>query len=158
MVRRYTKIEPRGFAVTFAAFTLLLIIVETIYLILRIRDIILYPHSSVIPHWAEICINIVLFSVLFFILFLSSYLSLAVISKAKGYRRTAKMRLSDILPKSKYPTVTVAIFTFNEPVEMVKESIETNYFKLDYPRDKLQLAVCDDSTDEKYWAPLAEYV
>jgi len=158
MARKYTKIEPRGLAVTFAVFTLFLIVVETIYLILRMRDIILYPHSPVIPHWAEIGINIVLFSVLFFILFLSSYLSLAVISKAKGYRRTAKMRLSDILPKSKYPTVTVAIFTFNEPVEMVKESIETNYFKLDYPRDKLQLAVCDDSTDEKYWAPLAEYV
>ncbi|RLF41866.1 MAG: hypothetical protein DRN12_02010 [Thermoplasmata archaeon] len=158
MARRYTKIEPRGLAVTFAVFTLILVTVEAIYLILRMRDIILYPHSPGIPHWLEIGINVLLFSVLFFILFLSAYLSSAVVSKAKGYRRTAKLRLSDILPKSKYPTVTVAVFTFNEPVEMVKESIETNYFKLDYPREKLQLAVCDDSTEEKYWAPIAEYV
>ncbi|HDM67050.1 MAG TPA: glycosyltransferase, partial [Thermoplasmatales archaeon] len=158
MARRQTKIEPRGLAVTFAVSNLILIIVEAVYLILRMRDIILYPHSPVVPHWVEIGVNIILFSVLFFILFLSTYLSLAVISKVKGYRRTAKLRLSDILPKDKYPTVTIAIFTFNEPVEMVKKSIETNYFNIDYPRDKLQLAVCDDSTEEEYWAPLAEYV
>jgi len=155
---RNRKIEPKTLAVLFACINITLIIAEFIYLIFRLRDIFLYPYSTVVPHWVEILINIVLFLVLCFILFLSLYLSFATISKLKGHRRPANMYLSEILETEKYPTVTIAIFTFNEPVDMVRESIEKNYFQLKYPKEKLHLIVCDDSTVDDQWKPIADYV
>ncbi|OEU68709.1 MAG: hypothetical protein BA864_05750 [Desulfuromonadales bacterium C00003093] len=149
---------PRGLVVTIASLSLIASSVLAVYLIYRIVKIIRYPYSTTVPHEVEIGANIILFGALFFIVFLGVYLNLAVISKTKGHRRTAKLKLSEMMDESRYPTVTVAIFTFNEPTEMVKESIRNNYFNMKYPRDKLQLAVCDDSTDEEHWKPLAEYV
>ncbi len=158
--RRETGKEeyPRGLVVTIASLSIIASFVLAVYLVYRMVEIIRYPYSTSVPHVVEIGANIILFSALYFIIFLGVYLNLAIISKTKGYRRTAKLKLSDLMSESKYPTVTIAIFTFNEPTDMVKESIENNYFRMKYPRDKLQLAVCDDSTDEEHWKPLAEYV
>ncbi len=159
MRRRTEKEEyPRGLVVTIASLSLIASFVLAVYLVYRMIEIIRYPYSTTVPHVVEIGANIILFGALYFIVFLGVYLNLAVISKTKGYRRTAKLKLSELMDESKYPTVTVAIFTFNEPTEMVKESIRNNYFEMKYPRDKLQLAVCDDSTDEEHWKPLAAYV
>ena len=127
--RRETGKEeyPRGLVVTIASLSIIASFVLAVYLVYRMVEIIRYPYSTSVPHVVEIGANIILFSALYFIIFLGVYLNLAIISKTKGYRRTAKLKLSDLMSESKYPTVTIAIFTFNEPTDMVKESIENNY-------------------------------
>jgi cellulose synthase/poly-beta-1,6-N-acetylglucosamine synthase-like glycosyltransferase len=65
---------------------------------------------------------------------------LIVILLAKFFRRPVQKRA--ILP-----SVTIVIPTFNEEV-VIKEKLE-NTLQLDYPRDLLQILVCDDASDDR---------
>ena len=64
---------------------------------------------------------------------------LMIVALAKFFRHPVQKR--DILP-----TVTIVIPTFNEEV-VIKEKIE-NTLQLDYPRDRLQIIVCDDASED----------
>ena len=56
------------------------------------------------------------------------------------------MRLAKALPSDdRLPHVVLQLPTFNEG-RIVERSIE-NAMKLDWPRDKLHIQICDDSTD-----------
>lgn len=85
---------------------------------------------------------------LFLFLFLFSVLLLAyiyvgypalIVLMAKFFRHPVKKQVIA-------PSVTVVIPTFNEEV-VIKEKLE-NTLQLDYPRDRLQILVCDDASDD----------
>ncbi|HUE99899.1 MAG TPA: glycosyltransferase family 2 protein [Anaerolineales bacterium] len=63
-----------------------------------------------------------------------------IISLANFFRRP-------ILKKIISPPVTIVIPTFNEEL-VIKEKIE-NTLELDYPRDRLQILICDDASEDR---------
>ncbi len=54
------------------------------------------------------------------------------------------------------PKVAFQVPTFNEPPEMVIETVKS-LMDVDYPEDRYMIMVLDDSTEEKYRAPLREF-
>ena len=85
----------------------------------------------------------------FLCLILIFFYSVLQLSLAITYMRTKKKRMEEKTPEfdlSKAPKVTVQLPMYNEMY--VAERIIETVAKFDYPRDKFQIQVLDDSTDE----------
>ena len=88
---------------------------------------------------APLLLIIFLFSVLLLAYIYIGYPVLIVLM-AKFFRRPVNKRTIT-------PSVTLVIPTFNEEV-VIKEKLE-NTLHLDYPRDRLQILVCDDASADR---------
>ena len=99
-------------------------------------------------YWSHLTAKIIL--VLYaFCLFLIFYYSVVQVSLAVAYVRTRKKRSLEIAPifdLTNAPKVTVQLPMYNEMY--VAERIIEKTAEIDYPRDKFQIQVLDDSTDE----------
>ena len=99
-------------------------------------------------YWSHLTAKIILF-LYAFCLFLIFYYSVVQVSLAVAYVRTRKKRFLEIAPifdLTNAPKVTVQLPMYNEMY--VAERIIDTTAELDYPRDKFQIQVLDDSTDE----------
>jgi poly-beta-1,6-N-acetyl-D-glucosamine synthase len=99
-----------------------------------------------------------LLTIIFFILFVFSAALMAYIyvgypliifALAKFFRRPPQKRTIT-------PLVTIVIPTFNEEI-VIKEKIE-NTLRLDYPRQQLQILVCDDASEDRTVEIVKTYV
>ena len=99
-------------------------------------------------YWSHLTAKIIL--VLYaFCLFLIFYYSVVQVSLAVAYVRSRKKRALEIAPLfdlTNAPKVTVQLPMYNEMY--VAERIIEKTAEIDYPRDKFQIQVLDDSTDE----------
>ena len=59
----------------------------------------------------------------------------------------AKFFRNPVRKKAITPSVTIVIPTFNEEV-VIREKLE-NTLQLEYPRDRVQILVCDDASDDR---------
>jgi len=75
---------------------------------------------------------------------------------AMYFYRSYKAPMPKIQPLKRFPTVAMVVVSYNEPPEMVTETIE-NLKKVDYPRNKLSFYLLDDSTDRGIVAKLSDY-
>ena len=99
-------------------------------------------------YWSHLTAKIILF-LYAFCLFLIFYYSVVQVSLAAAYVRSRKKRSLEIAPifdLTNAPKVTVQLPMYNEMY--VAERIIEKTAELDYPRDKFQIQVLDDSTDE----------
>ena len=99
-------------------------------------------------YWSHLTAKIILF-LYAFCLFLIFYYSVVQVSLAAAYVRSRKKRSLEIAPLfdvTNAPKVTVQLPMYNEMY--VAERIIDTTAELDYPRDKFQIQVLDDSTDE----------
>lgn len=99
-------------------------------------------------YWSHLTAKIILF-LYAFCLFLIFYYSVVQVSLAVAYVRSRKKRALEIAPifdLTNAPKVTVQLPMYNEMY--VAERIIEKTAELDYPRDKFQIQVLDDSTDE----------
>ena len=99
-------------------------------------------------YWSHLSAKIILF-LYAFCLFLIFYYSVVQVSLAVAYVRTRKKRSLEIAPifdLTNAPKVTVQLPMYNEMY--VAERIIEKTAELNYPRDKFQIQVLDDSTDE----------
>ena len=99
-------------------------------------------------YWSHLTAKIILF-LYAFCLFLIFYYSVVQVSLAVAYVRTRKKRFLEIAPifdLTNAPKVTVQLPMYNEMY--VADRIIDTTAELDYPRDKFQIQVLDDSTDE----------
>ena len=99
-------------------------------------------------YWSHLTAMIILF-LYAFCLFLIFYYSVVQVSLAAAYVRSRKKRALEIAPLfdvTNAPKVTVQLPMYNEMY--VAERIIEKTAELDYPRDKFQIQVLDDSTDE----------
>ena len=99
-------------------------------------------------YWSHLTAKIILF-LYAFCLFLIFYYSVVQVSLAVAYVRTRKKRSLEVAPifdLTNAPKVTVQLPMYNEMY--VAERIIEKTAELDYPRDKFQIQVLDDSTDE----------
>ena len=99
-------------------------------------------------YWSHLTAKIILF-LYAFCLFLIFYYSVVQVSLAAAYVRSRKKRALEIDPLfdvTNAPKVTVQLPMYNEMY--VAERIIDTTAELDYPRDKFQIQVLDDSTDE----------
>ena len=99
-------------------------------------------------YWSHLTAKIILF-LYAFCLFLIFYYSVVQVSLAAAYVRSRKKRALEISPLfdvTNAPKVTVQLPMYNEMY--VAERIIDTTAELDYPRDKFQIQVLDDSTDE----------
>ena len=87
---------------------------------------------------AFILLVIFVFSVLLLVYIYVGYPALIVLM-ARFFARPVKK-------KAVTPSVTIVIPTFNEEV-VIEEKLE-NTLQLEYPRDRLQILVCDDASDD----------
>jgi len=88
-----------------------------------------------------VLISFIIFIVCFFLLaYIYIGYPLMIVILAKFFRRP-------IEKKSIAPSVTIIIPTYNEEV-VIREKIE-NTLQLDYPRDRLQILVCDDASQDR---------
>ena len=62
------------------------------------------------------------------------------------YRKTSKLKLPEVLMPEEVPMVTIQLPLFNELY--VVERLIHSVCEIDYPKDKLEIQVLDDSTDE----------
>lgn len=62
------------------------------------------------------------------------------------YRKTSKLKLPDVVMPEEAPMVTIQLPLFNELY--VVERLIHSVCEIDYPKDKLEIQVLDDSTDE----------
>ena len=99
-------------------------------------------------YWSHLTAKIILF-LYAFCLFLIFYYSVVQVSLAAAYVRSRKKRALEIAPLfdvTNAPRVTVQLPMYNEMY--VAERIIDTTAELNYPRDKFQIQVLDDSTDE----------
>ena len=99
-------------------------------------------------YWSHLTAKIILF-LYAFCLFLIFYYSVVQVSLAVAYVKTRKKRSLEVAPifdLTNAPKVTVQLPMYNEMY--VAERIIEKTAELDYPRDKFQIQVLDDSTDE----------
>ena len=99
-------------------------------------------------YWSHLTAKIILF-LYAFCLFLIFYYSVVQVSLAAAYVRSRKKRSLEIAPifdVTNAPKVTVQLPMYNEMY--VAERIIEKTAEIDYPRDKFQIQVLDDSTDE----------
>ena len=99
-------------------------------------------------YWSHLTAKVILF-LYAFCLFLIFYYSVVQVSLAAAYVRSRKKRALEIAPLfdiTNAPKVTVQLPMYNEMY--VAERIIDTTAELDYPRDKFQIQVLDDSTDE----------
>ena len=99
-------------------------------------------------YWSHLTAKVILF-LYAFCLFLIFYYSVVQVSLAAAYVRSRKKRALEIAPLfdiTNAPKVTVQLPMYNEMY--VAERIIDTTAELNYPRDKFQIQVLDDSTDE----------
>lgn len=99
-------------------------------------------------YWSHLTAKIILF-LYAFCLFLIFYYSVVQVLLAAAYVRSRKKRALEIAPLfdvTNAPKVTVQLPMYNEMY--VAERIIDTTAEIDYPRDKFQIQVLDDSTDE----------
>lgn len=89
------------------------------------------------------------FALILLILFISSVVLLTYIYVGYPLLIIVMARLfrHPVQKKPISPSVTIVIPTYNEEV-VIKEKIE-NTLSLDYPRDRLQILVCDDASEDR---------
>lgn len=102
------------------------------------------PHKQMI----NIALCVLYFSVL---LLLSAYglHRLKLVLLCHKYRKAIADRVADVpasVPDAELPFVTIQLPLFNEST--VAERLLTSVAQMDYPRDRLEIQVLDDSTDE----------
>lgn len=93
----------------------------------------------------EIALFIVYGTALLFIL-CYSVIQIQLVIKYKKYKRLQKQRLKESSDQPNLPFVTVQLPLFNE--QYVAARLVDSMAQLDYPKDKLEIQVLDDSTDE----------
>src|SRR6056300_1665056 len=83
------------------------------------------------------------------ILFIFLY-SISQLTLTLSYRKSKRNRKTDAEPPAldEYPIVTIQLPIFNE--KYVAERLIESTLKIDYPQDKLEIQVLDDSTDETF--------
>ena len=86
-------------------------------------------------------------SLLYIFLFSLGQLHLTLI-----YIKEAKKKAAPIPVLTNFPSVTVQLPVYNE--KYVIERLLDAVNKLDYPKDRLEIQVLDDSTDETCHCPL----
>lgn len=99
-------------------------------------------------YWAHLTAKVVLtiYAICLFMIFLYSILQLSLsISYAKNKKKKALAKTPDF-DLNKAPKVTIQLPMFNEMY--VAERIIEVVSEIEYPRDKFQIQVLDDSTDE----------
>jgi cellulose synthase/poly-beta-1,6-N-acetylglucosamine synthase-like glycosyltransferase len=99
-------------------------------------------------YWSHLTAKIIL-GLYGLCLLLIFYYSCVQMSLAITYVRTRKLRKAEVVPiynEAKTPKVTVQLPMFNEMY--VAERIIETVAEFDYPRDRFQIQVLDDSTDE----------
>lgn len=84
-------------------------------------------------------------SLLFIFLYALSQLNLLV-NYLKAKKTSSSVAVWDFSDEKEIPTVTIQLPVFNEMYVM--ERLLDNISKIDYPREKLEIQVLDDSTDE----------
>lgn len=87
-------------------------------------------------------------AIVFMFLYALAELSLLInyLSAKKQAKAIPKLNLDTL--KNSYPMVTIQLPVYNELYVM--EALLENIAKIDYPKDKLEIQVLDDSTDESY--------
>jgi len=101
----------------------------------------LYQASDLV--FNNILIVATLFSVLFYILAING-----IFSKPRSYKETVK------IPAEKLPFVTVQIPTYNEPVAI---RCAEKCLEFDYPKNKYEIIIGDDSNDESVARTIDEF-
>ncbi|MEO9474994.1 MAG: cellulose synthase family protein [Cyclobacteriaceae bacterium] len=81
-----------------------------------------------------------------FALLIICIFSIEQFNLAMLYRKNQKRQLAETKPLSTYPHVTIQLPVFNE--RYVVERLIDKVCQLNYPKDKLEIQVLDDSTDE----------
>lgn len=75
---------------------------------------------------------------------------------AMYFYRSYNVPVPEMRPLKSFPTVAMVVVSYNEPSEMVMETLE-NLKKVDYPRNKLNFYLLDDSADKEIIEKLATY-
>jgi len=75
---------------------------------------------------------------------------------AMYFYRSYNAPMPEMKPLKRFPTVAMVVVSYNEPVDMVEETLE-KLRTVDYPTDKLSFYLLDDSTDKQIAAELAAY-
>lgn len=91
-------------------------------------------------------IPIIIYGIALLFIFCYSLIQVQLVIKYKRYQRQQKKRLAEHSDTHFEPTVTVQLPLFNE--KYVTERLIDCIAELDYPKDKLEIQVLDDSTDE----------
>lgn len=109
------------------------------YIIVHAHHLVDFAPSKLMTPFAFILLVIFLFS-LFLLFYIYVGYPLTIVALAKFFRRPVQK-------KEITPSVTIVIPTFNEEV-VIREKLE-NTLHLDYPRDRLQILVCDDASEDR---------
>lgn len=91
-------------------------------------------------------IPIIIYGVALLFIFCYSLIQIQLVVKYKRYQKQQKLRLEEHTTINFEPKVTVQLPLFNE--KYVTERLIDCIAALDYPKDKLEIQVLDDSTDE----------
>lgn len=91
-------------------------------------------------------ILIIIYGLALLFVFCYSLIQIQLVVKYKRYQRQQEKRMDGIQTKNFLPKVTVQLPLFNE--KYVTERLIDCVAALDYPTDKLEIQVLDDSTDE----------
>ena len=91
-------------------------------------------------------IPIIIYGIALLFIFCYSLIQIQLVIKYKRYQKQQKLRLAEHSDINFEPKVTVQLPLFNE--KYVTERLIDCVSKLDYPIEKLEIQVLDDSTDE----------
>ena len=91
-------------------------------------------------------IPIIIYGIALLFIFCYSLIQIQLVIKYKRYQKQQKLRLAEHTNVNFEPKVTVQLPLFNE--KYVTERLIDCAAALDYPKDKLEIQVLDDSTDE----------
>lgn len=91
-------------------------------------------------------IPIIIYGIALFFVFCYSLIQVQLVVKYKRYKKQQQGRLAEKTAINFEPKVTVQLPLFNE--KYVTERLIDCVANLDYPKDKLEIQVLDDSTDE----------
>jgi len=75
---------------------------------------------------------------------------------AMYFYRSYNAPMPEMKSLKRFPTVAMVVVSYNEPVDMVEETLE-KLKTVDYPRDKMNFYLLDDSTDKDIATRLADY-
>ncbi|MDB4060997.1 glycosyltransferase family 2 protein [Vicingaceae bacterium] len=91
-------------------------------------------------------IPIIIYGIALLFIFCYSLIQIQLVIKYKRYQKQQKLRLTEQSTIDFEPKVTVQLPLFNE--KYVTERLIDCVAALDYPKDKLEIQILDDSTDE----------
>ena len=91
-------------------------------------------------------IPIIIYGIALLFIFCYSLIQIQLVIKYKRYKKQQKLRLAEHSTVNFEPKVTVQLPLFNE--KYVTERLIDCVAALDYPKNKLEIQVLDDSTDE----------